>query len=333
MQVGAKLEDGRKPHVRQPILKPRARSKATQPSSTRKRVAVFDFDDTLCKDIHDWEIDGINQVDFVRKNHPECPTFEATFKAAFDVYDQHHYVCLPYLRILFEYLFDRGVRIVFFSSAERYQNVVRIPLLLARLLGNQTYESLKSKGQFDIFSREEERLGNRSTPEGNYVKDLRVVVRDGESLSDAVLVDDDPCFASLDQHPCLVTLCLFLWTLRNESESIRSEEDDYNFAKNSIYYMLGVFKTYFEHEKYRRLPFRQGLDHIVPRYKFYRDFVSEVWRHPLVRHMIDVGLSEVQKQVPSATFYGLGDFNSSQAEPLSWPAANMSLNSNNTDRI
>ncbi|KAL6954112.1 hypothetical protein U1Q18_049578 [Sarracenia purpurea var. burkii] len=164
MQVGAKLEDGRKPHVRQPILKSPARSSATQPSSTRKRVAVFDFDDTLCKEIHDWKTHRISEVDFVRKNHPECPTFEATLKQP--MVSMSRIITLVYLIC------------EFYSS---------------------TYS----------IEAEEERLGNSSTPDGNYVKDLRVVVRDGESLSDAVLVDDNPGFASLDQHPCLVTLSLF----------------------------------------------------------------------------------------------------------------------------
>jgi hypothetical protein len=141
------------------------------------------------------------------------------------------------------------------------------------------------------------RLGYHISKEGTYVKDLGVVIRDGESLLDVILVEDDPSYIAHDQEPCMYIVDLLSWYLAATNQA---REVDH-FPKNSIYYMLGLFKTYFEHEKYKKLPLRAWLDQILPEdMEYYSSFFR---KHPFVHNMIDIGLSEVQKQVPDAILY------------------------------
>ena len=204
-------------------------SSDARPPKTRNFVVVFDIDNTLCKNIVSRE-----NVEFASEYHPECPIIE---------WNGYSHLFLPHLQILFHYLLDKGGRIVFFSSAVEERNVSVIPELLTSFWGDEKYRALKSKGQFDIFSKAHTRNGIENTKEGNYVKDLRVVLRDGESLSDVILVEDDHSATASDQQPFLNIIDLFNWVLWDQGK----DEDDlgfnYDFAMNSTYYMLGVFKT------------------------------------------------------------------------------------------
>ncbi|XP_065219589.1 uncharacterized protein LOC135845055 [Planococcus citri] len=210
---------------------------------------------------------------------------------------------------------ERDVRIVFFSAGDKERNFLVIPQLLTSFWGKVKFEVLKAKGQFDIFSKENLRRGHRTfrTGEGNYAKDLKVVIREGETLSDVILVDDDHTYCADDQRPLLVTVNLLGWSIKEEDKKEKSEEGPLisswdweekhsSFYLNSVYFMIGVFKTYFENEKYKILPFREGLNVILPEKNYYNSFFE---KHLFAYDMYDLGLSEVQKRVPNAKFYGL----------------------------
>jgi hypothetical protein len=207
-------------------------------------------------------------------------------------------------------LLEQGVRIVMFSAGQKSRNTAVISELLTSLWGRKKYTALKAAGQFAIFSMDDTRWGNSSNGKFyQYIKDLGVVLRDGESLSDAVLVDDDPSSAPLGQDLYLDPIIKLETWYENGDHSREEELRFCNLAKINIYYMLGVFKTYFEHEKYRKLSFKEGLNQILPaarlenkRRHFQSFFLT---KHPFLRQMIDVGLSEIRKKVPNATFYGL----------------------------
>jgi hypothetical protein len=191
---------------------------------------------------------------------------------------------------------EQGVRIVFFSGGSEERNVSIISALLTSFWVDQKYEALKSEGQFDIFSKEDLRDSIRSLEKrGSCKKDLNVVIRDGDSLSDVILVEDDVAYTAHDQEPCIEVPNIY-------GSFTEYADSDEAFYRNSIYYMIGLFKTYFESEKYRKLPLREGFKRILPaeaeteRYNFFGT-------SPMVRSMIDIGLSEVSKQVSNATLY------------------------------
>lgn len=260
-----------------------------QSPSSRRRVVVFDIDSTLCKS----NLIGAESIEYAKMNHAECPLIEWRY---------YNHLFLPHLRILFDYLLKQGVRIVFFSSAGEERNVTVIPKLLTSFYGDERYETLKSEGQFAIFSDEQMRKGtHRHLREGNYVKDLGVVIRDGESILDVILVEDDRSFVAHDQQPYLYIMDLgFYWYLSKNKSFF--DEGPTNFSMNSTYYMLGIFMTYFGHEKFYKLPLREGIKQILP--ADWENYYSSFIKHPFSREMIDIGLLEVQKQVPDAVFYG-----------------------------
>ncbi|XP_065218266.1 uncharacterized protein LOC135844087 [Planococcus citri] len=264
-------------------------------SSSRSRVVVFDIDCTLCKP----QV-ILDQLENAKKYHPECPIF---------FWNNVSHVFLPYLQVLFDYLIEHDVRIVFFSFGDKERNVLVISQLLTSFWGEVKYEALKTKGQFDIFSMEDTREGIHES-EYEFVKDLKVVLKGPETLSDAILVEDYRGYVAFDQKPYLQIMDLTFWYIREENERERAEwlyssywkRNSPNYHLNSVYFMIGIFKTYFENEKYKILPFRESLNEILPEKKYYQDFFET---HSFAYDMFDLGLSEVQKRVPNATFYGL----------------------------
>lgn len=246
-----------------------------QPKSDRKYVVVFDVDATLCS-----VADSKEKLKYAKEHHPESPIIDWDCKSF-----NFHHVFIPYLQVLFDYLLEKGVRIVFFSSAVKERDLLVIPNLLVTFYGREKYEALKSEGQFAIFSREFLRLRNKTTDEeGVYIKDLSLVIRDGESLSNTVLVEENPSFTAVGQEPCLEVFDLTGWFYNLE------ERRKYDHPKNSVYYMIGVFKTYFENSKYQKLSFREGLKEMnLPAYP--KD------KEPVVARMIDLGLSEVKSRL------------------------------------
>lgn len=266
-------------------------SKPIQPSSRRSRVVVFDIDNALCIRA------SCEDLPHIREEHPECPIIMFRHKDKWsEEYTTYPHIFIPYLQILFEYLIKQGVRIVFFSSGDKQRNIPVITELLTSFWGTEKYEALKSKGQFDIFSIEHTREGlyrenvyytYKKGTEGTNVKDLKVVVREGESLLDVILVEDDYSYTAYDQEPCLRVFDLFSWSWSLHKDS-KDSRNNTNFAKNSVYYMLGLFKTYFENEKYEKLPLREFLiQFIIPQEReIYNEWFIET---PFAHNLMDIG--------------------------------------------
>ncbi|XP_065218528.1 uncharacterized protein LOC135844298 isoform X1 [Planococcus citri] len=285
-------------------------SDADTSPSTRIPVVVFDIDNTLC---YSWLSSEEREEKTIRKSLSECPIIVWNQHYSKDgSIDRYPHVFLPHLKILFDYLLEQGVRIVFFSSGPKERNLTVIPELLMSFWGSEKFEALKAKGQFDIFSKDHMRKGRTAPGEqGNYVKDLKVVVGDGETLLDAILVEDDPSFVAHDQKPCLYIIDLtdLMFSAIMDKDEIDKNKQQYSmwrgksdiFCLNSVYYMLGVFKTYFENENYKVLPLREGLNQLVPKKPCYGDFFEE--ENSFVDDMINLGLSEVRKLVPDAVYY------------------------------
>ncbi|XP_065218529.1 uncharacterized protein LOC135844298 isoform X2 [Planococcus citri] len=282
-------------------------SDTVTPPSTRSRVVVFDIDGTLCKS-NVW--DKEKKIILVRKSFPECPIIDWKPRWFDGSIGRYPHVFLPHLKILFDYLLQQGVRIVFFSAACKERNLTVIPELLTSFWGNEKFEALKAEGQFDIFSEEHCRKGAVRGHEGNYVKDLKVVFREGETILDVILVEDDASYVAHDQKPCLRIINLRCWRI-TDKDKVEEVDEIYcdwegksiNFCLNSVYYMLGVFKTYFGHEKYKVLPLREGLNQLLPKEACYGNDDVFFAKHSFADDMINLGLSEVQKVVPNAMYY------------------------------
>ncbi|XP_065206919.1 uncharacterized protein LOC135836185 [Planococcus citri] len=277
-------------------------SKADASPSSRSRVVVFDIDDTLCKSDFIGIRAGEKALKIAIKNHPECPfIFSDEWEDRSFMRKLH--VFLPYLQIVFDYLLQQGVRIVFFSCSMKKRNVSVIPELLISFWGREKFEALKAKGQFEIFSAEHVRPCTTFQDEGTCVKDLKVVIRGDETLSDAILVEGVISFAAYDQKPVLNIIELKEWCLSDNYRHIplsRAGKSN-NFPLNSVYYMFGVFRTYFENEKFKVLPLREGLRQILPEDAC--SLISFFLKHSFANDMIELGLSEVQKVVPDAIYY------------------------------
>lgn len=247
----------------------KTKSESLQPTSARKYVAVFDIDNTLCSVAY-----SEKDLEFAKKSQPDCPVIIWKHKSG-----NYPHVFIPYLRVLFDYLLEKGVRIAFFCTAVEERNPAVIPTLLTSFWGRKKFEALKAKGQFAMFSRDDLRPSHEGE-EGMNKKDLKIVIREGESLVDTILVEDDPSYTASGQEPCLVIIDLCRW--------IQLKDKNNTDPVDSVYYMIGVFKTYFENSQYNKLPLREGIKQM--------NLPDCLEGDPCVRKMIDLGSSEVQSR-------------------------------------
>jgi hypothetical protein len=259
---------------------------------TKKPVIVFDIDDTICTDIPS----GTDVVENAKLLNPGTQSGS---------WSRYTYLCLPYLDSLFNYLIDHKARIVFFSAGIKERNVALLEQILPQYLGEERYELLKAQGQFQIFSEDDLTPSNgENLGEGRHIKDLNKVIN-GVDQRNVILIDDDSSYVQAYQRPYIQPLDLSDWNVLSQ------RENGYNdFAKNGAYYLLGIFKEYFEQEQYSALQLKDGLIEVykereVSIFKKYH----ATSRNPFVREMIYSGLTEVQKTHEEAVLYGEYYFN------------------------
>lgn len=84
--------------------------------TARKYVVVFAIDGTLCA-----KADNELKWNYAKRYQPESPII--TWKP-----DSEYYVFLPYLQVLFDYLLEKGARVVFFSDEVKDIDVAMRPL-------------------------------------------------------------------------------------------------------------------------------------------------------------------------------------------------------------
>lgn len=133
------------------------KSKTALLPPTTRYVVVFDIDWTLCF-YGERNQDKRNYGPYATK-YGELPLIWWRNEENGNRY-QHTF--LLHLQILFDYLIQRAVRVVFFSSACKERNLSVIPDLLKLFWGEEEYEALKSRGQFMIYSFDDMRTGEFS---------------------------------------------------------------------------------------------------------------------------------------------------------------------------
>jgi len=265
-------------------------------------LVVFDIDGVLC-----WMMNNhaANLYQFTII-HPECPLI------IYSTADTSYPHCFaPYLDVLMEYLISFGSRIVFFSAGHQSRNDDLIERLLIQLFGKERYEELKLSGQFEIFSAHQMRAANHELGEvGSYVKDLSVVLKDQEEIANSILIEDQPNNAAHDQQPCImVDLKTWDTLLPNNLEQC--------FAKNNVYYLLGIFSNYFNLRgdlPPLRLWIEDFFKEKVSDGHFLGRFYMPHKYDQFVIDMIDCGLEEVRKRHSNAMLYGFLDNTSSDDE-------------------
>lgn len=248
-------------------------------------------------------------VDTLNKQHPECklilyPLIESGYIHCF----------IPYLDVLFEYLINKNNRIVFFSAGPENRNISVIERLLVSLFGENNYQILKQQGQFEVFSSQHlrEAIYEKGEIYNNHIKDLKIVLKENESIANTILIEDQPFYAAYDQTPCIIGIKL--------ENLFNSNNKEKNFSKNATYYLLGLFKEYFNsslnlNEKFE--PIRDWLDKFLfnnvidfSSYKYGNEYhnqgiyhhvpnILDDWAINLIVH----GFNEVQKKHPNATLY------------------------------
>ena len=257
----------------------------------KKFLVVFDIDGVVCKPVESLPIlPGYKFLMYNLKNfqlqHPECPN-PVTFIEQKKTY---YYYFPPYLEILFNYLIKANCRIAFFSAAHEERNIIILDKLLSNIFGKESYQQLKTAGQFDVFSSHHLRKGNESLNELHYaVKDLSIILKHKEDIENSVLIEDQPCYAA-HNTPCITGLNLYRWNISATNDS------PFCFAKNNAYYLLGIFIDYFNTKQY--LSFKEWSQ-IIALEKNPNDTNTS-----FVKKMILLGLQEAKNQYQHAIFYG-----------------------------
>jgi hypothetical protein len=138
------------------------------------------------------------------------------------------------------------------------------------------------------------------TGENKATKDLRKVLKIGDNIHDIILVDDYKYFVKDNQKPFIEAINIYRWNVkyRNNSEE--------NFYKNATYFLLGIFKTYFEQEEYSKYPIRKAIEILYQKdYVLSKNHNKELMYDDSFRHkMICLGLEEIRKFHPEAVYYG-----------------------------
>eukprot|EP01034_Spumella_vulgaris_P025583 gene25583-32055_t len=103
----------------------------------------------------------------------------------------------------------------------------------------------------------------------------------------------DPCILVYESNGC------------NEYDMSYSDISMKVFAKNTVYYLLGIFKQYFECEEYNQLSLRESIKLILSKDSpIPYDSKRNMPTYPVQMELIHSGLQEVRKKVPEALFYG-----------------------------
>jgi hypothetical protein len=253
----------------------------------RKNVVVFDIDGAICHIIK-------NSMLLEEGKHDDCLSIT-------DFMDKKHahYVFKPYIHVLLHYLTERDVRVVFFSHGIEERNILILDDLLSTCYGIEGYFRLRAKGQFKIFSR-----NHTSSKTRSHTKNLSQVLLNGETLEDVILIEDNPkTVHGRSQKPCIL-----VWDSsgRNQYglEAFESRTNMQLFAKNGIYFLLGVFIEYFESGHYNNMSLRESIRRIVPIND--KHFSSNLFV-PVFSTQMELthkGLKYVRKSIPEALFYG-----------------------------
>ncbi len=258
---------------------------------TRPRIVVFDLDGVLCAT-------------------PMRPVPEGAAPEAMRVEFRHkgetytHFI-IPHVDLLLAHLVAWGCRVCFFSSAIPERNHAVMAEVLSRSFDASELSRLTALGQFDILSRGDLRDGDREAGEtGNKIKDMRRVVRGGEALEDAVLIEDQPSFAALGQWPCLRALDVELWRPADPPGRFGWNDGEEAYKKNGAAWILGVFDLLLHDVRYRYSPLRVGLDRLL--FDLYgatrRD---SSWGPPIAQSGVILrGLDHIWRVRPEAIFFG-----------------------------
>lgn len=229
------------------------------------------------------------------------------------------HIFLPYMDILINYLIKFG-RIVFFSSAIEERNVFILDQWLAQILSKERYIQLKEQRQFAVYSRQhlrdrEENNRDLGIPyeKGAQIKDLRQVLINDEKLINAILLEDQSSYTAYGQHPCVSVIDVEKWELirLDKNDIKRGNAYKHYFAKNGTYYLLGLFKYYFENQHYNNLDLRPGIEKIylsndvaAKNYELCERRCYKPEFNDFTMQMINLGLEEVHKTYPQAILYG-----------------------------
>ena len=274
-------------------------------------VIAFDIDGTLC--YFESRIDNYNKQ---IETNPECTCL---------YHSGGLYVFKPYVKFLINYLIHMGCRIVFFSagicflillslyvfshftllssickgSKERNENLVS--KLLSAFYSDTRKQKLLAAGQFKIFSLSDCHIIRPRCPYNNlpilFQKNLSVILEGNETIDDIILIDDRFDIVANNQE-IMIHMGLF--------DSSRQMNSCFfpihtHFFKNGTYFLLGLFKTYFDTPCYNHLPVREAMKQILMTSNV--DSVVKA-NEKIAGQMVSTGLHYVRLYTPEAVFYG-----------------------------
>lgn len=252
--------------------------------ATRLPVVVLDLDDVLCTIV-------LDEPEDIR---PEC------LRVPF-VHEGHTWthVFVPYVDVLLRTLPAWGVRVAFFSSGAAERNHPVIGELVLRALGPEAAARAREQGQFAIHSNDDLRPSVEGTVEdGINVKDLLRVIRPGEALDDAILVEDQPSYAAAGQRPCLQAMALSTW------HPSRGESGDV-YAANGVAWILGVLDALLHEPRFALVPMRLALESLLAETFAGGGRPNAFWPDAGQNALVVRGLALVRQEVPEAIFHGL----------------------------
>ena len=180
------------------------------------------------------------------------------------------YYMFPHFKCVLDLLISHNCEIAFFSYGVDYRNEPLIDTYLSHetMFGRDKYEQLKAEGQFKVFSRHHLIMNGSNT-----CKSLKALMPN-TSLDTMMLVDDYP----------------------NDEGSVVLVP--YQFECNTMYYLLGLFKGYFETAAPTGKLLRAYYDELP---KVSADRFNNIPTE-FLKFTLD-GLREVRKTCPLATLY------------------------------
>lgn len=216
---------------------------------------------------------------------------------------------LEFIRFLFSI---NNVRLSFFSAGDEKRNLLFVDELIMRACPDN-YHSVRP--EISVLSCEHlsYRCAGKGQFFGQYKKDLRKLLRLGETLESVVLIDDDPSYVEMEQiQNLLFGKCFHPSNFRDKSLQEGLSRDDFHNI-NHIFYITGLLKILLMELKGQ--PIVNHLRKLNPSLQFdrtfyedYPEFKNKDYSNPLY---VFIGLKELQKFNSDLNFFG-SDFDIDQ---------------------
>lgn len=152
--------------------------------------------------------------------------------------NDHFYTICPFVSEAICWLMTKQITVAFFSGALESRNLKLVDAYFHKKLGKETYESLKRKGQFAVYSRKHGVLAQEYLEYWRYI-DLQGQIKDPSSIAREIVINliGDEELLPTDEMQALINA--------NQYDTFRNEQYDKVLRGEFVFKQSGYIFTRF----------------------------------------------------------------------------------------